>query len=180
MKRLILAAAALLIGAQAMALETPTEYKTPQGWTVERSTTGVDNVARFVKGARVLQVLEFGGSGSRFVAAKVFLDSFAARSYGVPAKVTAQATVAGASRKIYEHVYPIMLGDPHIPASGPPNEATERFCVVPAGGARFFVLSYAWESPIPDSRDEGDKAWAALLKSFRLKTPASKTPPRGR
>ncbi len=76
-------------------------------------------------------------------------------------------TAGGRHPTLYRRGFPIDLGGPHAP-SGPPRLGSEVFCLLPAAGGRFVVLSYARESPVPDRERRGEKAWEAFLKTVKL------------
>lgn len=152
-------AAALATWGFAAQVDLPARYKTPSGWSIENSGSGADAGVRLTQGSAVMKIRLYGGVGSRFKTPRDFMESFAAGSYGQPPRPASIARVAGAERRFYERVYPLKRV----------KQVSERFCLVPASGGRFFVLSYAWESPVPDLSGEGAQAWAALLNSFSLK-----------
>jgi len=97
-----------------------------------------------------------------------FLKGFEATTMGKAPERVRQVKAGGRKVWVYRHGYPVDLGDPSAPPAGAPALASEEFCVIPLGG-KFFVLSFAHESPIPDPEAAGEKAWAALLASFSLK-----------
>lgn len=142
-------------------------FQLPKGWEVEKRA-GADPSLRATQGRHVLRIRLYGGPGSRYDGPEKFLSGFEAMTMGRPVEKTGEAKVGGLSTPLYRHGYPIALGDPHMVESGPPKLALERFCLV-AAGKRFFVLSYAYESAIPDPGGDGEKAWEAFLKGFSLR-----------
>jgi hypothetical protein len=151
------------------AAELHAQYKIPQGWDVDKKAEGPDRRIRVTKSAHVLQILYFGGGPkSRYAGADDFLRGPEATSMGRPPEAWRAARVSGRRVSVYRHTYPLPSGDPHDVGGGPSPKARETFCVLPAAGKAFFVLSYAWEAPVPESADEGEKAWAALLASFKI------------
>lgn len=144
------------------------EYQAPRDWTVQRSSRAGDSIVTLTSGAHLLRVRLLGGKDSKYLAPKNFLESFEAGTYGNGPAKKGTVVVAGARRPLYVRSYAIRLGDPHVPTLKPVL-AEERFVIVPAQDGKYFVLSYAWEDPIPELGDEGEQAWTALLSSFRVK-----------
>lgn len=142
-------------------------YVVPDQWDVEKDTAASDPYVRLSKGRHLLIVRLFGSKGSRFASPKDYVDSPAARATGQPPEVVDAAVVAGIKTTIYRTAYPINLGDPHV--EGAKTElADELFCVVPLKG-RFLVLSYAYESAIPDPDLDGTAVWREFLSGFKLR-----------
>jgi hypothetical protein len=146
----------------------PARYAAPADWEAERKDAAVDPSARYSRGLDVIKIRLLGGKGSRYSGPADYLKGFEATTMGkAPEKV--RQVKAGASKVwLYRHGYPVDLGDPSAPPAGAPALASEEFCIVPHGG-RFFILSFAHESPIPDPEAAGEKAWALFLASFSLK-----------
>ncbi len=142
-------------------------FKLPADWTVEKGS-GADPSLRVSRGRHLLRVRLFGGAKSRYDAPSKYLTGLEATTMGRPPEQSGTAAVAGKEVPVYRHGYPIELGDPHMVSPDPPKLAKERFVLIPAGKL-FFVLSYAFESPIPDPSGDGEKAWADFLKSFTLR-----------
>ncbi|HBL19072.1 MAG TPA: hypothetical protein DD417_20510 [Elusimicrobia bacterium] len=143
-------------------------FSGPAGWESEKSGTAADPGVRFSRGLDVIKVRLLGGKGSRYAGPDAFLKGFEATTMGKAPERVRQVKAGGRKVWVYRHGYPVDLGDPSAPPAGAPALASEEFCVIPLGG-KFFVLSFAHESPIPDPEAAGEKAWAALLASFSLK-----------
>lgn len=154
------------LAAAAEGIDDLAVYSAPENWAVERDTVSADPKTRWTFGRHVLTVKLLGGPGSRYASPAEYLDGFEARTLGAPAVRVGTATAAGAP--LYEHRYPIDLGDPHEASPAAPVLAREEFCLVPAG-KRFFALSYAYEAVIPDPRMDGGAFWRQFLKGFSLK-----------
>ncbi len=141
-------------------------YAPPKGWKLEKSSAADPSVV--IKNLRhVIRIRLFGGKNSRYGEPSDFLDGFQARTMGRPPRKGRVVKVSGIRTRIFNRRYPINLGDPHEAGTGDPDMADEEFCFVPVGG-RFFVLSYALESPMPDLDDLEGAAWKSFLKSFKL------------
>lgn len=153
--------------------QTPSEiealalFSLPSGWEVEKGS-GADPSLRASRGRHVLRVRLFGGPKSRYDAPAKYLAGLEATTMGRPPERAGTAKVGDKEVPLYRHGYPIELGDPHMVSPEPPKLAKEHFVLVPAG-KRFFVLSYAFESSIPEPSGEGEKAWEEFLKSFSLR-----------
>jgi hypothetical protein len=141
------------------------------GWEKEEVRTPSDPHVTFSLGVDTIKVRLLGGGGSRYASEEGFLKGFEATTMGRPPEVVRQVKVAGRETPVYRHGYPIMLGDPHILDPRPPRLATEEFVILPLG-RKFFVLSWAHESPVPDPDAAADKVWAEFLDSFTLKPAA--------
>lgn len=148
-------------------IEALARFKLPKGWEVEKRA-GADPSLRVTRGRHVLRIRLYGGSGSRYAGPENFISGFEAMTMGHATEKIGEAKVGGLSLPLYRHGYPIDLGDPHQVNPGPPKLAKERFCLVPAG-KRFFVLSYAHESAIPDPSGAGERAWQEFLEGFSLR-----------
>ncbi len=145
-------------------IESLASFTLPPGWEVEKGA-GPDPSLRASRGRHLLRVRLFGGPKSRYDAPAKYLTGLESTTMGRPPERDGSAKVAGGELPVYRHGYPIELGDPHLVSPDSPKLATERFVLVPAG-KRFFVLSYAFESSIPDPSGDGTKAWEAFLKGF--------------
>lgn len=174
MKRLILAAA-LILGARAAACaaeeKTPARaiaellsFRAPKGWTLDEyaNAGGADPVVRFENLPDAVQVRLFGAPGSDYPTPEDFL-------LGAEASEAGAATVAGRKLALHRRRFPLEARDPHRPSAGKSPLGTEVFCVLPLKGGRYAVLAYLRESPIPDPRRKGEKAWEAFLKTVRPK-----------
>ena len=137
-----------------------------EGWTVMR-TEGSDPALRLARGSDIIMARLFGGKGSRYLRLPDYLKGFEATTMGTPPERIREATVSGLRVWFYRHGYPINLGDPDVVRAGPPELATEEFCILPYG-RRFLVLSWAHESPVPDPEDSGEAAWREFLSGFSL------------
>lgn len=168
----LLLSAAGWAGEAAMAKDTPdpfssVRYAAPAGWSVAKSSARKGPELRFAKGADVIRLRRLGGPGSRYKGPADYLAGFEATTMGKPPEKVRQTKVAGKKVWVYRHGYPIVLGDPHVQDPSPPRLAREEFCVIPYRG-QFFVLSWAWESPVPDLESAGEDAWRAFLSSFTI------------
>lgn len=145
-------------------------YQPPKSWEVEEYANGggADPVIAFIDGSDRLVVRVFGAPGSGYKSPAAFLAGPAAATLGRKPEKAGATRVAGRELALYKRGFPVNLGDPHAPPAGPPRLGKEVFCVLPASGGRFVVLSYARESPAPDRQRRGEKAWAAFLKSVKL------------
>lgn len=175
MKRLILAAALILGTAAGAAAEaekkTPSRevaallsFSPPKGWTLDEyaNAGGADPVVRFENLPDAVQVRLFGAPGSDYPTPEDFL-------LGAEAAEAGAATVAGRKLALHRRRFPLEARDPHRPSAGKSPLGTEVFCVLPLKGGRYAVLAYLRESPIPDPRRKGEKAWEAFLKTVRPK-----------
>lgn len=146
----------------------------PKGWTAEEYANGggADPVVAFADGLDRISVRVFGGPGSAYKKPAAFLAGPAASTMGRKPEKVGRVKVAGKDLDLWRHEVPVALGDPHAP-SGPPAMGRELFCILPAAGGRFVVLSYARESPAPDLHGGGEKAWESFLKTVKL--PGRKT-----
>ncbi|MBI5622810.1 MAG: hypothetical protein HY924_03425 [Elusimicrobia bacterium] len=148
----------------------------PKGWEKEEVFTRADPYVSFTLGEDIIKVRLLGGPGSRYAKPEDFLKGFEAATMGRPPERVREVKVAGEKAWLHRHGYPIMLGDPHLFDPKPPRLAMEEFVVLPRG-RRFFVLSWAHESPIPDPDAVGEKAWEGFLASFTPE-PAKASKPR--
>ncbi len=139
------------------------------GWKIEEYANGggADPVVAFVDGLDRIAVRVFGAPGSGYKNPASFLAGPAASTMGRKPEQVGIVTVAGRRLALYQHGFPVNLGDPHAP-SGPTMLGQEVFCLLPAAGRHFIVLSYARESPAPDLERRGQKAWRAFLKTVKL------------
>lgn len=144
-------------------------YQAPKDWRVEEYANGggADPVVAFVDGLDRIAVRVFGAPGSGYKNPASFLSGPAASTMGRKPEKVETVEVAGRRLAVYKRGFSINLGDPHSP-SGPTSLGREVFCLLPASGGRFIVLSYARESPAPDMERRGEKAWEAFLKSVKL------------
>ncbi|MDD5302008.1 MAG: hypothetical protein PHS14_02780 [Elusimicrobia bacterium] len=144
-------------------------HQPPKGWQVEEYANGggADPVVAFVDGLDRIAVRVFGAPGSGYKNPASFLSGPAASTMGRKPEKVGSVTAAGRQLALYRRGFPINLGDPHSP-SGPASLGREVFCILPASGGRFIVLSYARESPAPDMDQRGEKAWGAFLRTVKL------------
>jgi hypothetical protein len=175
--------AAVVLAAAAGAAETPMKktpppsaaavasvvrFAPPAGW--DRSdyanAGGADAVVSFESGLDRISVYLYGAKGSFYRSPADFMRGPAATTMGRAPVRTAVALVAGRRLSVYRRGYPLAEGDPHIPSSGRERMGTETYCVLPpAPDGRFVVLSWARDTPAPDPRSLGEKAWKAFLKT---------------
>jgi len=183
MKRLI--ASALLLGTAAFAAaegtvktKTPAQaiaalvrFTPPKGWTpVEYANAeGADPVLRFEKLSDAVQIRVFGAPGSDYPTIKDFMAGPAATEQGAAPAADGTVTVAGRKLAVYRRRFSTGVSNPHGPAAPKAPMGVERFCVLPLKDGRFAALAYRRETPAPDLEGKGEKAWAAFLKSIRLK-----------
>lgn len=139
-------------------------FAPPKGWTLDEyaNAGGADPVVRFENGADVVQVRLFGAPGSDYPTPEDFL-------LGAEASEAGTATVAGRKLALQRRRFPLEPRDPHRPSAGKSPLGTEVFCVLPLRGGRYAVLAYLRESPSPDPRRKGEKAWEAFLTTVRPK-----------
>lgn len=148
------------------AVRAAASFTAPKGWAAEEHANGADPVLSFRKGLDRISLRLFGAKGSAYGTPEAFLRGPAATTMGRPPKDAGAVVVAGKRRALYEHGYPVQLGDPHA-RSGPPELAVERFVLVPLADGRFLVAAHAFESPIPSLERTGEEAFAAFLKSLK-------------
>lgn len=153
----------------AQAVAAVVALKPPTGWAAEEyaNNGGADPVVAFADGVDRIAVRVFGGPGTGYKKPAAFLASPAASTMGRKPEKIGSVKVAGRELDLFRHEVPVNLGDPHA-ASAPPTLGREIFCLLPAAGGRFVVLSYARESPAPDLEGGGEKAWEAFLKTVKL------------
>lgn len=177
MKRLILAAALLLVSVGAARAAKPAKkektpaqaisallsFKAPNGWkTVEYANAGAaDPVLRFERGSDAILIRAYGAPGTDFPTPGDLIDGAV---YG-----TAPLVVAGNKVELRRRRFPIKPADSHHPSSANELLGVEEFCILPLKEGRFAVLAYRRESPIPDIERKGEKAWASFLKTVRVK-----------
>jgi hypothetical protein len=144
-------------------------HQPPKDWKVEEYANGggADPVLAFVDGLDRITVRVFGAPGGAYKDSAAFLSGPAASTLGRKPEKVGSVTAAGRSLVLYRRGFPINLGDPHV-SSGPPMLGKEVFCLLPATGGRFIVLSLSRESPAPDLERRGEKAWEAFLKTVKL------------
>ncbi len=156
------------------AAAAPLDWTAPPGWTASAYSNagGADAVTAYEKGLDRIAVKIFGAPKSYYRTPEDFLAGPGATTMGrAPAK-SGSARVAGRAVAVYRREYPLPEGDPHAFSQGPPLMAREFFCVLPPfRDGRFAVLSYARESPAPDIKGEGEKAWKAFLAGVRRRKP---------
>lgn len=178
MKRLALLPVLLLIAAAPAAekkemtpkdrISSEAAYSLPKGWTESFSLNQGDPQAELAYGLHKITVRLAGGEGSRYDKAADYALGLEARSAGgkAPEKLGAVA-VSGVKALLYKRSAAVRLPPPG--AGGPVESADEEFLTLPAGTG-FFVLSYRYESGVPDLSGHGEKAWRDFLKTFRVKT----------
>jgi hypothetical protein len=137
----------------------------PEGWQSEKAESQADPALRFSHDSDLIKIRLFGGKGSRYQGPADYLRGFEATSLGKPPQRLRQSQVAGTTVWVYRHSYPLSAGAPGFVDPRSPALASEEFCIMPLG-KRFFVLSWAHESPIPDPKSLGGKAWQEFLSSF--------------
>jgi hypothetical protein len=148
-------------------------FQPPAGWRPEEYANGADPVQAFSSGEDRIVVRVFGAPGSAYAGPASYLDGAAASTMGRKPERSGEETVAGSRVVLYQRGFPIALGDPHAPT--PPQQPLGRevFLILPGAKGRFAVLSYARESPAPDLKGAGEKAWSAFLKTVKM--PGRKT-----
>ncbi len=142
-------------------------YAAPEGWTSLSLGSGFDREVRLSHLRYTIRIRLLGGKSSKYPTPGDFLDGFEARSLGRPPKRNGTETISGIQVHSFLRKYPVDAGDPAMVSPEAPKLAKEQFLIVPARD-RFFLLSYSFESPMPDLRDMENKAWRPFLKSFRL------------
>lgn len=144
-------------------------FDAPTGFTREERAGegGVDPVVRFSSGLDRITVRVFGAAGSAHATPDAYLASPAASTMGRAPTPAGTVTVGDRTLPLYRRGFPIMLGDPHVPAA-PVTLGREVFCVLPTSGARFVVLAWEVESPVPAPDGGGEDAWSTFLRSVRL------------
>lgn len=144
-------------------------HQPPKGWKVEEYANGggADPVVAFVDGLDRITVRVIGAPGSVYKTPAAFLSGPAASTMGRKPEEAGSITTAGRQLTLYKHGFPVNLGDPHAPASLT-MLGKEVFCILPASGGRFIVLSYVRESLAADMERRGEKAWEAFLKTVKL------------
>ncbi len=144
-------------------------FTPPKGWSVVEYSNagGADPVLRFEDRADAVQIRVFGAPGSDYRTPKDFLAGPAATEMGAAPAAKGEVSVAGNKLTLYRRRYPIESPNPHGPAAPNPLMGTELFCVLPLKSGRFAVFAYRRASPIPDLKQEGEKAWAAFLKTLK-------------
>lgn len=152
-------------------------FAAPAGWRrVDYANAGgADAVVSFEKGSDRLTLRLYGAPGSFYKTPEAFFSGPAATTMGKAPDRAGTATVDGRSVAVYARRYPLADGDPHTVGPATARFGDEKFCVLPPGAdGRFVVAGYSRESPIPDTKGVGEKAWKSLLKS--LKRPEAKKP----
>jgi hypothetical protein len=142
-------------------------YAVPKEWDLEKDAAAADPSVRLTRGRHVIEVRLYGGKGSRFATPKEFINGPAAGAMGKPPQPIGSAPAGGVKTTIYKTAYPINLGDPHD-AAGRFDLADEYFCIVPAKD-RFLVISYAYESAVPDPAINGNAVWKDFLAKLRVR-----------
>ena len=130
--------------------------------------SGFDREVRLSHLRYTIRIRLLGGKGSKYPTPGDFLDGFEARSLGRPPQKKGTETISGIKVISFLRKVPVDAGDPASVSSEAPKLAKEEFLIVPAR-ERFFLLSYSFESPMPDLRDMENKAWRPFLKSFLIK-----------
>jgi hypothetical protein len=189
----LLLAVQLLLAAPAPAAEAPvkpTAVKTspaqaaaavlkwtpPAGWDESAYANGPDQVVAYEHGFDRITVRIFGAPKSFYKTPAQFLEGPAATTMGRAPEPAGEARIAGRGAPLYRHEYPVPEGDPHMRSPRPPRMAREIFCVLPPlPDGRFAVVAYARESPVPDLKGAGDKAWSKFLGGVKpASSPAKK------
>ena len=143
----------------------------PNGWTrtAYANTGGVDFVVAFERGANRLLVRVFGAKRSSYRTPEDFLSGPAAGTLGRAAGRKGAAKIDGRTVALFERGFPLLARVPHGSTPAKPQMGTETFCVLPPSkDGRFIVLSYQRESPIPDLKGTGEKAWEVFLRGVRM------------
>lgn len=149
-------------------------FAAPEGWRRSdyANAGGVDAVVAFEKGSDRLTLRLFGAPGSFYKTPEAFFAGPAATTMGKAPDRAGSAAVDGRKIAVYSRRYPLADGDPHMVGPATTRFGDETFCVLPPGAdGRFLVAAYARESPIPDSKGSGEKAWKKLLNSLKRPTP---------
>lgn len=154
--------------APAALVRAAVSFKAPAGWKESAHANGPDPVLELRSGLDRIVLRVFGGAGSAYATPELFLKGPAAGTLGSAPQPAGEARVAGRALTLYEHGYPIMQGDPHVPSpGGRPPLAIERYVLLPLPGGRFVVAGHAYESPIPSADPAGAKAFAAFLETLK-------------
>lgn len=153
----------------AKAVAAAVRFTPPKGWTPDAyaNAGGADPVARYEKGSDAIVIRLFGGAGSDYATPAEFLAGPAASEEGAASVPAGTTTVAGRKVELRRRRFPIEVADPHRAGPTSKLKGAEVFLVLPLKGARFAVLAYRRETPIPDLHQAGEKAWAAFLKTVR-------------
>lgn len=144
-------------------------FKEPKGWTLDQyaNAGGADPVVRYENLSDAVQVRLFGAPGSDYPTAKDFMAGAASSEEGHAPSAAGTAVVAGKTLPLYKRRFPMEARDPHRPTAPSSLKGTEIFCVLPLKGGRYAVLAYRRETPVPDMKRKGEKAWEAFLKTVR-------------
>ena len=147
-------------------IEAALRFQAPAGWHREEYANGggADPVLAFVEGSDRIVLRLFGSPGSAYKTPALFLKSPAASTMGRPPVRLSSVDVAGRSRSLFKRGLPGAASDPHAGGPSSTSGGSELFVILPLGD-RFAVLSWARETPLPDLRRTGEKAWKAFLKT---------------
>ena len=145
-------------------------WSPPTGWDFSEyaNSGGADPVVAYERASDRITIKIFGAPGSFYKNPAGFMAGPSATTMGRPPVRLGEERVLGQTVTVYRHEYPLPDGDPHATAPRPPRMAREIYCVLPAiPDGRFAVLTYARESPAPDMKGTGDKAWKKFLAGVR-------------
>jgi hypothetical protein len=153
-------------------IKTLASFTGPAGWIDGEDEVLGDPLVRFSSGPYTIRASLFGGKQSRHETPADFLTDFEAFGEGnQPPDKLGFARIDGKRYQAYGRTYQVSVGDPHVRGLEPRETIDDEFVVVPIPGSkRFFVLTLKTSKSLaymPDKR--GTAAWAAFLKSFKLK-----------
>lgn len=158
------------MGPAALLVAAMLQWTPPPGWDASdySNAGGADAVVAYERGADRITLRAYGAPGSDYKSLAKFLAGPAATTMGRAPKKAGSVRVGGRASPLYRREYPLADGDPHAPSSRAPRMARETFCVLPPlPDGRFAVLAYARESPIPDLKGDGEKAWKTFLAGVK-------------
>lgn len=152
----------------AAAVAALVRFTAPKGWTASdySNTESADPVVRFENLSAAITLKVYGAPGSAYPTVADFLAGPAATSQGEAPAEEGTVTVAGRKLKLYRRRFPVNIPDPHGPKV-PLMLGSELFAILPVKGKRIVVLSCLRESPVPDAEGNGEKVWAAFLKTVK-------------
>ena len=144
-------------------------WQAPKGWRVEEYANGggADPVVAYVAGTDRIELDLYGSPGSAYKTPGAFLKSPAATSLGRKADRAGVVEAAGKTLDLWRRRFSVDGAAPHVTPPGQPLMGTELFFVLPLSEGRFVVLALSRETPAPDPKGAGEKAWKAFLKSLK-------------